>query len=148
MNSADSSILFPLQIIFLETICNDGRIIERNIRLKIQQSPDYAEQYGHYLKVLTFYLQYFPYLVCIVIMQARLWSWISRFQRSTRQLWESTSYDLNVLLLLDSKWSLKIFLLLLGLWACGRRILHQNDRYGQWTWWTNTSMLSSLLPCI
>ncbi|OAY24187.1 6-phosphofructo-2-kinase/fructose-2,6-bisphosphatase isoform X2 [Manihot esculenta] len=32
------------KIIFLETICNDGRIIERNIRLKIQQSPDYAEQ--------------------------------------------------------------------------------------------------------
>ncbi|ONK62588.1 uncharacterized protein A4U43_C07F5670 [Asparagus officinalis] len=31
------------KIIFLETICNDGRIIERNIRLKIQQSPDYAE---------------------------------------------------------------------------------------------------------
>ncbi|KAJ6716334.1 FRUCTOSE-26-BISPHOSPHATASE-RELATED [Salix koriyanagi] len=33
-----------LQIIFLETLCNDERIIERNIRLKIQQSPDYAEQ--------------------------------------------------------------------------------------------------------
>uniref|UniRef100_A0A6N2LW23 CBM20 domain-containing protein n=1 Tax=Salix viminalis TaxID=40686 RepID=A0A6N2LW23_SALVM len=32
------------QIIFLETLCNDERIIERNIRLKIQQSPDYAEQ--------------------------------------------------------------------------------------------------------
>ncbi|KAF7121285.1 hypothetical protein RHSIM_Rhsim13G0067500 [Rhododendron simsii] len=32
------------QIIFLETICNDQRIIERNIRLKIQQSPDYAEE--------------------------------------------------------------------------------------------------------
>ncbi|KAL1348808.1 hypothetical protein AAHE18_07G107200 [Arachis hypogaea] len=31
------------QIIFLETICNDVDIIERNIRLKIQQSPDYAE---------------------------------------------------------------------------------------------------------
>ncbi|XP_057483852.1 6-phosphofructo-2-kinase/fructose-2,6-bisphosphatase-like isoform X1 [Actinidia eriantha] len=30
------------KIIFLETICNDERIIERNIRLKIQQSPDYA----------------------------------------------------------------------------------------------------------
>ena len=37
---------FLLQIIFLETICNDERIIERNIRLKIQQSPDYAEEYG------------------------------------------------------------------------------------------------------
>ncbi|KAK3206573.1 hypothetical protein Dsin_020619 [Dipteronia sinensis] len=32
------------KIIFLETICNDKDIIERNIRLKIQQSPDYAEQ--------------------------------------------------------------------------------------------------------
>uniref|UniRef100_A0A804PY03 6-phosphofructo-2-kinase domain-containing protein n=1 Tax=Zea mays TaxID=4577 RepID=A0A804PY03_MAIZE len=32
------------KIIFLETICNDPNIIERNIRLKIQQSPDYAEQ--------------------------------------------------------------------------------------------------------
>ncbi|KAK6935702.1 6-phosphofructo-2-kinase [Dillenia turbinata] len=31
-------------IIFLETICNDERIIERNIRLKVQQSPDYAEE--------------------------------------------------------------------------------------------------------
>ncbi|TKY56567.1 6-phosphofructo-2-kinase/fructose-2,6-bisphosphatase protein [Spatholobus suberectus] len=28
---------------FLETICNDVDIIERNIRFKIQQSPDYAE---------------------------------------------------------------------------------------------------------
>ncbi|CAN1856217.1 FKFBP [Linum perenne] len=33
-----------VQIIFLETLCNDKRIIERNIRMKIQQSPDYAEQ--------------------------------------------------------------------------------------------------------
>ncbi|GAB2223296.1 hypothetical protein Drorol1_Dr00017436 [Drosera rotundifolia] len=32
------------KIIFLETICNDDRIIERNIRLKVQQSPDYAEE--------------------------------------------------------------------------------------------------------
>ncbi|KAI3788021.1 hypothetical protein L2E82_00615 [Cichorium intybus] len=32
------------KIIFLETICNDPQIIERNIRLKIQQSPDYAEE--------------------------------------------------------------------------------------------------------
>lgn len=32
------------KIIFLESLCNDERIIERNIRLKIQQSPDYAEQ--------------------------------------------------------------------------------------------------------
>ncbi|XP_061347168.1 6-phosphofructo-2-kinase/fructose-2,6-bisphosphatase-like [Gastrolobium bilobum] len=31
------------KIIFLETICNDVEIIERNIRFKIQQSPDYAE---------------------------------------------------------------------------------------------------------
>ena len=34
-----------MQIIFLETLCNDQRIIERNIRLKIQQSPDYADEY-------------------------------------------------------------------------------------------------------
>lgn len=32
------------KIFFLETLCNDERIIERNIRLKIQQSPDYAEE--------------------------------------------------------------------------------------------------------
>ncbi|MCI22864.1 6-phosphofructo-2-kinase/fructose-26-bisphosphatase [Trifolium medium] len=32
------------KIIFLETICNDKNIIEKNIRLKIQQSPDYAEE--------------------------------------------------------------------------------------------------------
>ncbi|XP_078159910.1 6-phosphofructo-2-kinase/fructose-2,6-bisphosphatase-like isoform X1 [Carex rostrata] len=32
------------KIIFLETICNDERIIERNIRLKVQQSPDYANE--------------------------------------------------------------------------------------------------------
>uniref|UniRef100_A0A452Y3B7 CBM20 domain-containing protein n=1 Tax=Aegilops tauschii subsp. strangulata TaxID=200361 RepID=A0A452Y3B7_AEGTS len=32
------------KIIFLETICNDRNIIERNVRLKIQQSPDYADQ--------------------------------------------------------------------------------------------------------
>ncbi|KAL5202668.1 hypothetical protein ABZP36_013620 [Zizania latifolia] len=31
------------KIIFLETICNDRNIIERNVRLKIQQSPDYAD---------------------------------------------------------------------------------------------------------
>ncbi|RDY06290.1 6-phosphofructo-2-kinase/fructose-2,6-bisphosphatase [Mucuna pruriens] len=32
------------KIFFLETICNDVNIIERNVRLKIQQSPDYAEE--------------------------------------------------------------------------------------------------------
>ncbi|KAI3995693.1 hypothetical protein MKX01_031427 [Papaver californicum] len=32
------------KIIFLETLCNDRSMIERNIRLKIQQSPDYAEE--------------------------------------------------------------------------------------------------------
>lgn len=32
------------KMIFLETICNDPKIIERNIRLKVQQSPDYAEE--------------------------------------------------------------------------------------------------------
>lgn len=31
------------KLIFLETLCNDERIIERNIRLKIQQSPDYED---------------------------------------------------------------------------------------------------------
>lgn len=41
-----SFFLFNEQIIFLETICNDRQIIERNIRLKIQQSPDYAEEYA------------------------------------------------------------------------------------------------------
>ncbi|KAL5210568.1 hypothetical protein ABZP36_006191 [Zizania latifolia] len=30
--------------IFLETICNDQDVLERNMRLKVQQSPDYAEQ--------------------------------------------------------------------------------------------------------
>lgn len=44
-------ICFPLQIIFLETLCNDAQIIERNIRMKIQQSPDYAEEYGCLLKL-------------------------------------------------------------------------------------------------
>uniref|UniRef100_A0ACD5YM10 Uncharacterized protein n=1 Tax=Avena sativa TaxID=4498 RepID=A0ACD5YM10_AVESA len=32
------------KIIFVETICNDQDVLERNIRLKVQQSPDYAEQ--------------------------------------------------------------------------------------------------------
>jgi hypothetical protein len=32
-----------LQVIFLETICNDRSVIDTNIRLKIQQSPDYAD---------------------------------------------------------------------------------------------------------
>ncbi|KAF0935964.1 hypothetical protein E2562_037447 [Oryza meyeriana var. granulata] len=32
------------KIIFLETICNDKDVLERNMRLKVQQSPDYAEQ--------------------------------------------------------------------------------------------------------
>lgn len=36
--------MYSLQIIFLETICNDEQIIEKNIRLKIQQSPDYADE--------------------------------------------------------------------------------------------------------
>ncbi|KAM3385979.1 hypothetical protein ACQJBY_009562 [Aegilops geniculata] len=33
------------KIIFLETICNDRNIIERNVRLKIQQSPDYVSSW-------------------------------------------------------------------------------------------------------
>ncbi|TVU47399.1 hypothetical protein EJB05_06999, partial [Eragrostis curvula] len=32
------------KIIFLETICKDQDVLDRNIRLKVQQSPDYAEQ--------------------------------------------------------------------------------------------------------
>lgn len=43
LNCSYVSLHFVLQIIFLETICNDVEIIERNIRFKIQQSPDYAE---------------------------------------------------------------------------------------------------------
>lgn len=43
------AVLFHLQIIFLETICNDPQIIEKNIRLKVQQSPDYAEEYYSYM---------------------------------------------------------------------------------------------------
>jgi 6-phosphofructo-2-kinase/fructose-2,6-biphosphatase len=31
------------KVIFLETICNDKMVIDTNIRLKIQQSPDYAD---------------------------------------------------------------------------------------------------------
>ncbi|CAM6124564.1 unnamed protein product [Calypogeia fissa] len=31
------------KVIFLETICNDRSVIDQNIRLKIQQSPDYAD---------------------------------------------------------------------------------------------------------
>ncbi|KAL3681536.1 hypothetical protein R1sor_024492 [Riccia sorocarpa] len=31
------------KVIFLETICNDRSVIDHNIRLKIQQSPDYAD---------------------------------------------------------------------------------------------------------
>jgi hypothetical protein len=37
------SLLHFLQVIFLETICNDKMVIDTNIRLKIQQSPDYAD---------------------------------------------------------------------------------------------------------
>eukprot|EP00249_Psilotum_nudum_P019616 c27343_g1_i1 orf=1147-3000(-) len=32
------------KVIFLETICNDQAVLDRNIRLKIQQSPDYADE--------------------------------------------------------------------------------------------------------
>ncbi|KAL2620363.1 hypothetical protein R1flu_000568 [Riccia fluitans] len=31
------------KVIFLETICNDRSVIDHNIRLKIQQSPDYSD---------------------------------------------------------------------------------------------------------
>ena len=33
-------------MIFLDTICNNVKVIERNLRLKIQQSLDYADQSG------------------------------------------------------------------------------------------------------
>lgn len=49
---------FQLQIIFLETLCNDQRIIERNIRLKIQQSPDYAEEYEFSNHLFRSFLKY------------------------------------------------------------------------------------------
>lgn len=49
-----SFVFVNFQIIFLETICNDERIIERNIRLKIQQSPDYEEEYAALLTFSTF----------------------------------------------------------------------------------------------
>uniref|UniRef100_A0A0D3FH96 CBM20 domain-containing protein n=1 Tax=Oryza barthii TaxID=65489 RepID=A0A0D3FH96_9ORYZ len=35
---------YSCTIIFLETICNDQNVLERNMRLKVQRSPDYAEQ--------------------------------------------------------------------------------------------------------
>ena len=35
---------FLCQVIFLETICNDQAVIDKNVALKIQQSPDYADQ--------------------------------------------------------------------------------------------------------
>ena len=44
---------FAFQIIFLETICNDKDVLERNIRLKVQQSPDHAEQWE-----ITYLLSY------------------------------------------------------------------------------------------
>lgn len=63
-------VTFVFQIIFLETICNDERIIERNIRLKIQQSPDYAEEYAS----LRNHLIVMPMVLCTLIallLQAR-----------------------------------------------------------------------------
>lgn len=32
------------KVIFLETICNDQAVIDKNVALKIQQSPDYADE--------------------------------------------------------------------------------------------------------
>lgn len=55
-----NSIKRMLQIIFLETICNDRQIIERNIRLKIQQSPDYSEEYAYFFfKKSLFFIKNF-----------------------------------------------------------------------------------------
>lgn len=59
------------QIIFLETICNDRKIIERNIRLKVQQSPDYAEEYGAKRFSYYFHTPYCQYVVICGIFQAR-----------------------------------------------------------------------------
>lgn len=58
-----------LQIIFLETLCNDPKLIERNIRLKVQQSPDYAEEYDNLLYLLVFLIlvRKKTYIVGIVI---------------------------------------------------------------------------------
>lgn len=57
-------VTFDFQIIFLETICNDERIIERNIRLKIQQSPDYAEEYASLRNHLIVMPMGFMYINC------------------------------------------------------------------------------------
>jgi 6-phosphofructo-2-kinase/fructose-2,6-biphosphatase len=42
------------KIIFLETICNDRAMIDRNIELKIQQSPDYADVPDHEVALQDF----------------------------------------------------------------------------------------------
>lgn len=42
------------KIIFLETICNDRAMIDRNIELKIQQSPDYADEPDHEVALQDF----------------------------------------------------------------------------------------------
>lgn len=58
------------QIIFLETLCNDQKIIERNIRLKVQQSPDYAEEYDA-RKFPCYFCTPYYYIVICSIFQAR-----------------------------------------------------------------------------
>lgn len=59
-----------LQIIFLETLCNDRNIIERNIRLKVQQSPDYAEEYDA-RRFLCYLCKAYYHIVIHGIFQAR-----------------------------------------------------------------------------
>lgn len=71
-------IVFYSQIIFLETLCNDRNIIERNIRLKVQQSPDYAEEYDARRFPCNLWKAYYHILSPILgIFQARFWSRVS-----------------------------------------------------------------------
>jgi hypothetical protein len=49
------------QVIFLETICNDLSVIETNIRLKIQQSPDYADSPDYEVALEDFKTRLFNY---------------------------------------------------------------------------------------
>lgn len=65
------SVMLYLQIIFLETICNDRKIIERNIRLKVQQSPDYAEEYDNLLYLLVFLILVRKTYIVGIVVQAR-----------------------------------------------------------------------------
>ncbi|KAF3333612.1 6-phosphofructo-2-kinase/fructose-2,6-bisphosphatase isoform X2 [Carex littledalei] len=70
------------KVIFLETICNDERIIERNIRLKIQQSPDYAEEPDFEAGLQDFkerLVNYQKVIYFCLIPYVRVWSCILGF---------------------------------------------------------------------